>query len=296
MINEFSAMLSRVVSKKIIIKKELQDGLWNVKADKTQVEQILMNLSMNSVDAMPKGGDLIYKMSNFEYHQNKELFYPDMKKGKYVKLEIIDSGTGIPPQVLDKIFDPFFSSKEEGKGTGLGLSIVYGIIQSYGGVIDVESEINKGTHFSIFLPATTHKKTSNNIATFKIPKGKGKIMLVDDESMLRETVSHMLESMAYDVFLVNDGKEAVGFYEKKSNEIDLIIMDIQMPEMDGIEAASLIWGKDPEAKIIFSSGYADPARLDELRRKGIKEVLRKPYKMNDLAEAIHKSMNHSNHS
>ena len=274
----------------------MQNGLWNIEADKTQVEQILMNLSMNSVDAMPKGGDLIYRVSNFEFHQNKELFYPDMKKGRYVKLEIIDSGTGIPTQVLDKIFDPFFSSKEEGKGTGLGLSIVYGIIQSYGGIIDVDSEINKGTHFSIFLPATLRKETSAQVDSYNIPLGKGKIMLVDDESMLRETVSHMLESMEFEVALVNDGKEAVGFYEKEFSEIDLIIMDIQMPEMDGIEAANLIWEKNPGAKIIFSSGYADPVRLDELRRKGVKEVLRKPYKMKDLIEIIQKTMNYSNHS
>ena len=290
LINEFTAMLGRVVSRKITIKKELQDKLWNIEADKTQIEQVLMNLSMNAVDAMPKGGELTYRVSNFEFLQNKEIFYPDMKKGEYVKLEIIDTGTGIPSQVLDKIFDPFFSSKEEGKGTGLGLSIVYGIVQSCGGVIDVNSEINKGTHFSIFLPATSQKETSVESETYSMPVGEAKILLVDDESMLRETVSHMLESMKFKVVLVNDGKEAVGTYQKKSNEIDLIIMDIQMPEMDGIEAASLIWEKNPDAKIIFSSGYADPARLEELRRKGVKEVLRKPYKMKDLVDIIQKTM------
>jgi two-component system cell cycle sensor histidine kinase/response regulator CckA len=290
LINEFTAMLGRVVSRKITIKKELQDKPWNIEADKTQIEQVLMNLSMNAVDAMPKGGELTYRVSNFELLPNKEIFYPDMKKAEYLKLEIIDTGTGIPSQVLDKIFDPFFSSKEEGKGTGLGLSIVYGIVQSCGGVIDVNSEINKGTHFSIFLPATSQKETSMENETYSIPVGEGKILLVDDESMLRETVSHMLESMKFKVTLVNDGKEAVGTYQKKSNEIDLIIMDIQMPEMDGIEAASLIWEKNPDAKIIFSSGYADPARLEELRHKGVKEVLRKPYKMKDLVEIIQKTM------
>lgn len=296
LINEFLGMLSRVVNKKIIIKKELENDLWNIEADKTQIEQVLMNLSMNSVDAMPKGGELIYRTSNIEYTTDGETIYPDLKRGKYVKLEIIDTGTGIPSQLLDKIFDPFFSSKEEGKGTGLGLSIVYGLVQSYSGIIDVQSKIDNGTQFSIFLPATTKKETSKITSTYKIPVGTGKILLVDDEAMLRETVSHMLESMRYKVVLGEDGKEAVGMYNKNGNDIDLIIMDIQMPEMDGIEAADLIWKKNPNAKIIFSSGYADPAKLEELQRKGVKEVLRKPYKMDDLINIIQKTMNNSNHS
>lgn len=296
LIEEFLAMFSRVVNRKIIIKKELEDRLLNIEADKSQIEQILMNLSMNSVDAMPKGGELIYRTSNVEFQQDREVVYPDIKKGKYVKLEIIDNGTGIPPQFLDKIFDPFFSSKEEGQGTGLGLSIVYGLVQAYGGIIDVQSKIDKGTQFTIFLPATTKKETSRVIDAYKLPLGKGKIMLVDDEAMLRDTVSHMLESMNYKVIIVQDGKEAVGTYNNNADDIDLVIMDIQMPEMDGIEAADLIWKKNPEARIIFSSGYADPAKLEELQRKGVKELLRKPYRMDDLVSIIQKTMNNSTHS
>jgi len=296
LIKEFLGMFSRVVSRKIIIKKELYNRLWNIEADKSQIEQILMNLSMNSVDAMPKGGELIYRTTNIEFSHDREIVYPDMKKGKYVKFEIIDNGTGIPSQLLDKIFDPFFSSKEEGKGTGLGLSIVYGLVQAYGGIIDVQSKINKGTQFSIFLPATTKKRTSKVTDTYKLPMGTGKILLVDDEAMLTETVSHMLESMKYKVIIVQDGKQAVGMYNKNGDDIDLIIMDIQMPGMDGIEAADLIWKKNPKAKIIFSSGYADPVKLEELQRKGVKELLRKPYRMDDLVEIIQKTLNNQQHS
>lgn len=290
LIVEFSAMISRVVSRKIVIKKQLADNLSNIEADKTQIEQILMNLSMNAVDAMPKGGELIYRTSNVEFQQ-KEMIYPEMKKGKYVKLEILDNGTGIPSQFLDKIFDPFFSSKDaEGKGTGLGLSIVYGIVQSYGGTIDVQSEVNKGTQFNILLPTTPKKENLKVIDTYKMPVGNGKILLVDDEAMLRDTVSHMLESMEYDVVLAHDGEEALNIYQKESNKIDLIIMDIQMPKMDGFEAASMIWETNPEAKIIFSSGYADPSRIEDLRRKGVNELLRKPYKMNDLVDFIQRTL------
>lgn len=291
LVEEFLTMFSRVVSRKIAIKKELTSDLWNIEADKTQIEQILMNLSMNSVDAMPKGGELTYRTSNIKFSLDRAVIYPDMKKGMYVKLEIIDSGTGIPSQLLDKIFDPFFSSKEEGKGTGLGLSIVYGLVQSYGGIIDVQSKIDKGTQFNIFLPATNKRQTSKIRGTYKLPKGTGKILLVDDEAMLRDTVSHMLESMKYKVIMVQDGKQAVGIYDKNGNDIDLIIMDIQMPEMDGIEAADLIWKKNPDAKIIFSSGYADPARLEELQRKGVKDLLRKPYRMDDLVDVIQRAIN-----
>lgn len=296
LIEEFTAMFGRVVNRKISIRKHLEEGLWNMEADKTQIEQVLMNLSMNAIDAMPKGGELVYCTSNFKFSQNRELIYPEMKKGRYIKLEVIDTGTGIPPQILEKIFDPFFSSKGEGKGTGLGLSIVYGIVQSYGGVIDVKSAVNKGTHFTIFLPATAKKEKTKESDAYSLPVGDGKILLVDDEAMLRETVSHMLESIKYEVLIAHDGVEAVDVYEENLAEIDLVIMDIQMPRMDGFEAANLIWEKDPEAKIIFSSGYADPSRLEELRRKGVKELLRKPYRMKDLVEMIQKTINNSNHS
>jgi len=296
LINDLSEMIGRVVNRKITINKQLEDELWNIEADKTQIEQVLMNLSMNAVDAMPKGGELLYRVSNVELPQNGDIIYPDVKDGKYIKLEVIDTGTGIPSQILDKIFDPFFSSKDEGKGTGLGLSIVYGVIQSYGGMIDVQSEVNKGTYFKIFLPATSKPASPKIIDTYRTLNGNGKILLVDDESMLRDTVSHMLESMKFQVMIAHDGKEAVEIYGENPEKIDLIIMEIQMPVMDGFEAANIIWERNPKAKILFSSGYANPSGIAELRRKGVKELLRKPYKINDLVDMIQRTLSNGNHN
>jgi len=294
LIEEFFQMISRVVSKKIKIKKELANNVWNLKCDRTQLDQIIMNLTMNAIDAMPNGGELIYRTSNVEFQDNTQLPIPDMNPGKYVRFELTDSGCGIPFKNLDKIFDPFFSSKKESQGTGLGLSIVYGIIKGYNGFIDVKSEINSGTGFTIYLPSTQKRLTAKSDDNHQLLPGSGKILLVDDEELLINTVSHMLASLNYEVLIANNGIEAVKLHEKEDNGIDLTIMDIQMPEMDGIEAATTIWAKNPDAKIVFSSGYAEPIRLQELRKRGVNEFLKKPYKIKELIDIIRNTINGTN--
>jgi signal transduction histidine kinase/CheY-like chemotaxis protein len=294
LIEEFFQMISRVVSKKIKIKKELSEDIWNLRCDRTQLDQIIMNLTMNAIDAMPQGGELVYRTNNVEFQEDTQLPIPDMNPGKYVRFEIADTGCGVPSKYLDKIFDPFFSFKKESKGTGLGLSIVYGIIKGYNGLIDVRSEINTGTSFKIYLPPTQKKQKVTSDDNHQLLPGSGKILLVDDEELLRNTVSHMLTSLNYEVLIAHNGIEAVKLHEKKDNGIDLTIMDIQMPEMDGIEAATTIWGKNPDAKIVFSSGYAEPSRLQELRKRGVNEFLKKPYKIKDLVDIIQNTMNGTN--
>ena len=289
-VDDFSSMFNRIVSKKVQIKKELSENLWNIEADKTQIEQILMNMSMNALDAMPNGGQLIFRTSNIQTKEKQMLFSSEIKPGTYVKLEIADTGTGIPPQIIDKIFDPFFSSKKEGKGTGLGLSMVYGIIKSYNGYIDVRSEPNQGSQFSIYFPAVFKPIAQEPETPLNVQLGSGKIMVVDDEKMLQITLYNMLESMNYEVLIANNGREAIELFQQHAEELDVIIMDLQMPEMDGLEAALRIWKLKPDVKIIFSSGYADPARLNELRKLGVKEFLKKPYKIKELTDILERTM------
>jgi len=282
---DFIAMFRRVTDRKIEIKTDLSENLWKVEVDRGQIEQVLMNLSVNARDAMPGGGQIDYRTDNIEISESVSHFYPGLLPGKYVLLEIRDTGVGIPQDKLDKIFDPFFSDKK-GKGTGLGLSLVYGIVKGYGGFIDVTSEVNKGTKFSIYLPATFKEFSEEEEKKSTITLEKGKILLVDDEELLQETVSKLLESLDFEVVIARNGQEAVEKYEKMRSEIDLILMDLQMPVMDGFEAADKIWEKHPDARIVFSSGYADPGKIQELKKRGVKHFLKKPYKLQELVDII----------
>jgi len=242
---------------------------------------------MNSIDAMENGGTIVYRTENVEVKEATMLFSSRLEAGRYVRLDVEDTGEGIPAEILDKIFDPFFSSKAESKGTGLGLSTVYGIIKSHGGYIDVRSELGQGTVFSIYFPAVFKEEENEAGASRPVKKiVGGHVLLVDDEEMLQQTVSRMLENLNFEVTIARDGQEAVEIFRQNPKMFDLILMDIQMPNMDGIEAAKRIWQDYPDARIIFSTGYADPERLELLRRLGVKQILRKPYKIKDLVDII----------
>ncbi len=205
-VQEFIKMFRRVSDRKIEIMDELAPDLWNIKAEKGQIEQIMMNLSVNARDAMPDGGQLIFRTENFEYnHSSNSDINLKLNNGKYVKLEVEDTGNGVPEKYLDKIFDPFFSSKKEGQGTGLGLSVVYGIVKSHHGFIDVRSKENQGTVFRIFIPMCEEKTEKVQEHIDLIVSGSGTLLIVDDEEMIRETLKGMLESLNYKVIFASNG-------------------------------------------------------------------------------------------
>ena len=289
LIQEYQNMIGRVVNKSIEIRTQLDENLWNIEADRTQIEQILMNLSMNAVDAMPDGGTLLYRTENVEVVDSETLM-PHLKPGRYVKLEVVDTGIGMSKDILDRIFDPFFTAKKKEKGTGLGLSMVYGIVRSYRGYIDVYSQPGHGTRFSIYLPATMRIVQSTNGYTTEARPGEWSILVVDDEEMLRNSLKSMLATLKYRIFEASNGEQAVEVFKKHRSDIDLILMDIQMPVMDGLDAAKKIWEMDPDFPIVFSSGYAAPAKFDELRRRGAKNFLKKPYQLKDLVDIIERAL------
>ena len=295
MVSDFTKMFRRVLDRKIEIKEDLQKGLWNIKAEKAQIEQILMNLSVNSRDAMPGGGQLLFKTRNFNLRDNHDpALNLKLTPGKYICLEVSDTGTGIPQKYLDRIFDPFFSSKQDGQGTGLGLSVVYGIVKGHRGIIDVDSKENKGTHFKIYFPVSAEKQEKIKEISTNLVAGSGTLLIVDDEEMIQQTLKGMLESLNYKVIFAKNGKKALNIYKSRHTEIDAILMDIQMPVMDGVEAAEKILRIDPKARIVFTSGYAETRSFEKLRKMGYQLFLKKPYKITNLADIIQRVLTDKN--
>jgi len=290
-IQNFTQMFRRVLDRKIEIKQDLEANIWNIKADINQIKQVLMNLSVNARDAMPGGGVLTIRTRNTRITRSDKLLVdPSLRPGRYVLIEVEDTGEGIPEEHLDKIFDPFFTQKKGEKGTGLGLSIVYGIVRAYKGSIDVESAPGKGTRISLYLPTSVEKPKEEKKSDGELKKGSGQLLVADDEKMIQETLKRMLESLNYQVILADNGKEAVEIYETKKDEIDAILMDIQMPVMDGVEAAEKIYQFDANACIIFTSGYADLSRFERLKHIEHQYFLKKPYKIGVLSDIIKKAI------
>jgi PAS domain S-box-containing protein len=288
---EFIKMFRRVSDRKIEIVKKLASDLWNIKAEKGQIEQIMMNLSVNARDAMPAGGKLIFKTENVVIDTIDDSdINPKLGPGKYVLLEIADTGKGISNKLIDKIFDPFFSNKKDGQGTGLGLSVVYGILKAHRGVIDVQSREEQGTTFRLFFPMSEEEADKDYEVTENLVSGTGTLLVVDDEKMIQQTLKGMLESLNYKVLFADNGRKAIQAYKSKKREIDAILMDIQMPIMDGVEAAHKILEINPEARIIFTSGYAETKSFETLRKMGYQLFLKKPYKIGILADIIQRAL------
>ncbi len=287
-------MISHFLPKSITIETEtcLSNGIIN--GDGSHLYQVLLNLSLNAADAMPNGGKLIFRQKNVSQKQLINLF-PEATKQEYVALSVSDTGTGIPKEIINRIFDPFFTTKEKGKGTGLGLSIVHGIIKSHHGFISVDSENLKGTTFTIFLPTVSSESVSiedkkTNAQFNETSRLKLNILVVDDEKVIRESLIEYLRLLGHHVFISDDGINALYLFKKKQAEIDLIITDLGMPRMGGEEFVEKIFEINSKMKIIIASGYLDKSPKYDLLKKGVFDVISKPYKFNDLKRIINKVM------
>lgn len=263
-------------------------------ADPTQIHQVLMNLCVNARDAMSNGGTLRLEADNFFVDENYTQMNPEAKVGSYIVITVSDTGCGIPQELLKRIFEPFFTTKEFSKGTGLGLSTIVGILKNHGGFIDVESKVGLGSNFKVYLPVSDQMVTEE-IQQREMPKGKGElILIVDDEDTIRATNKATLESYNYRILTANDGIEAVSLYAQHPNEISLVLMDIEMPSMDGIRAIQVLCKLNPGIKIVAMSGLA--SNRDRLQRgfaDRIKEIgacvpafLSKPYTIKELLETV----------
>jgi two-component system, cell cycle sensor histidine kinase and response regulator CckA len=304
-LSDLTMLLRRLIGEKV--KLDLVHGrdLWPVKVDVSQFEQVVVNLAVNARDAMPDGGKLSVRTANVTAEEATQLAYKGMPAAEYVRIDVSDTGTGIPADIVDKIFEPFFSTKEVGKGTGLGLSTVYGIVKQTGGFIYVDSEPGKGTSFRIFLPRHHPEKevasdpapvngAAREAPTEAKPRtdltGQGTILLVEDEEGLRSLNARGLRSRGYSVIEASNGVEALEALEEKEGAVDLVVSDVVMPEMDGPTLLKTMRGKNPDLKIIFVSGYAEDAFEKSLPENQQFAFLPKPFTLSQLVAAVKETM------
>jgi PAS domain S-box-containing protein len=286
-IDKSATMFGRT-KKEIKIISDLQSDIWTVEVDRGQIEQALLNLYVNAWQAMPQGGDLYLKTENIvldaDFIDSKPY---KVEPGDYIKITITDTGSGIDAETQERIFEPFFTTKEMGRGTGLGLASVYGIIKSHGGYINVYSEAEMGTTFSIYLPASGKEvrlERKEPVAT--VSKGSGTILLIDDEEMIIKVAEELLQELGYKVLVARNGQGAIKLYEQGPDKIDLVIMDLIMPGMGGGETFDRLKEIDPDAKVLLSSGYSINGQASEILERGCDGFIQKPFNINQLSDKI----------
>jgi two-component system cell cycle sensor histidine kinase/response regulator CckA len=311
-LSDLTMLLRRLIGEKVVLEVVHGRDLWPVKVDISQFEQVIVNLAVNARDAMPKGGNLSVRTANVASEDSKNFPSKGMPQADYVLVEVSDTGVGIPQEIIEKIFEPFFSTKDVGKGTGLGLSTVYGIVKQTGGFIYVDSEVGNGSKFRIFLPR--YQRDADEVEA-DLPEadspaiagalaaadevlrtattdltGQGTILLVEDEEGLRTLNARGLVSRGYTVLEAGNGVEAMEILEKNGDSVDLVVSDVVMPEMDGPTLLKEMRRRNPELKIIFVSGYAEDAFQKHLPEHGQFAFLPKPFTLKQLVAAVKETM------
>ncbi len=284
LVEETADAISRT-RKEIIIHHELSEDLFAIEADQGQIEQVLFNLYINAADSMPSGGKIILKTLNVTHADMRSKLY-DPKPGNYVQLTVTDTGIGMDKRTQERIFEPFFTTKEMGRGAGLGLASVYGIVKSHGGYIEIESEKGHGTTFTIFLPACSKEIPRTIKSSERIIEGSGTILLVDDEEIVLETGVKLLERLGYSVLKAGSGIEAVEVYKDNKEAIDLVILDMIMPEVGGGETYDKMKKINPIVKVLLSSGYSSDGKAAEILKRGCKGFIQKPFNLQKLSGKV----------
>jgi PAS domain S-box-containing protein len=283
-IKKTSSLFSRT-KKEISIQRKPQQDLWPVEVDRGQIEQVLLNLYVNAWQAMPGGGTLFLETKNVILNENYvKPFY--VQPGNYVKISVTDTGVGMDHKTQQRIFDPFFTTKEMGRGTGLGLATVYGIIKSHGGIINVYSEKGRGATFTIYLPASEKKIEKEKKLPEKLLKGEETILLVDDEEVVINVSRMALEKLGYKVIMARSGQEAVEIYQNHKDGIDLVILDMIMPGMEGGKTFDFLKRINPDLRAILSSGYSINDEANGIIERGCQAFIQKPFSIGDLSLKI----------
>ena len=284
LIDKASALFGRT-QKGIRIHKKLAEGVWTVEVDRGQMEQVLLNLLVNAWQAMPQGGDLYLETQNVFLDEHHVQPF-EVNPGNYVKTSVTDTGIGMDEETRQRIFEPFFTTKERGRGTGLGLATVYGIIKGHEGFITVYSEPDRGTTFNFYIPASAKPAEEEKKEQATLRTGQGGILLVDDEEVILQVASQLLEKLGYTVFMAHNGREALDLYSQKAGEIDLVILDLIMPVMGGGETFQNLKKLNPGVKVLLSSGYSINGLAKEILDQGCRGFIQKPFALREISEKI----------
>ena len=285
LIDKSAAMFGRT-KKEIIIHKKLQEDLWSVNVDRGQIEQVLLNLFVNAWQAMPAGGNLFLQTDNVLLEEQDHDKPYTIGPGKYVRISVSDSGVGMDKATRERIFEPFFTTKAVGRGTGLGLASAYGIIKNHGGIINVYSEKGHGATFKIYLPASGKQLTKEKIRHETVLTGSETILLVDDEEMVAEIGKDMLEKLGYKTVVATGGNEAIKLLKTLRHEVDLVILDMIMPDMSGGETFNRLKAIKPDIKILLSSGYSLNGQASEIMQRGCNGFIQKPFNLKQISRKI----------
>ena len=292
-------MLERTIPKMITVELDLAPSIWSIQADPVQVEQVLLNLGGNAVDAMPEGGTLTIATRNIASDENFVLRQMETEPKHYVLMVVSDTGSGMDKETLAHIFEPFFTTKEVGRGTGLGLASVYGIIKKHGAHVLCDSEPGKGTTFMIYWPAIKDldRDTDQTVSAPAQKPARGNaqtIMVVDDEKDIGELTSEALQDFGYTVLLAASGEEAVALYDQQKASIEMVILDLNMPGMGGHQCLRELLKLNPDVRVLISSGYSAADQLKETMQTGAAGFIGKPYQLTELLDKVREILSGQN--
>jgi two-component system, cell cycle sensor histidine kinase and response regulator CckA len=280
-----TARMFQRTRKEIRIHEKIEPRVWTVKADRSQIEQVLLNLYINAWQAMPDGGQIYVETKNVVLDAAFAKGF-DIVPGRYVRISVTDTGTGIPTEIQPRIFEPFFTTKEIGRGTGLGLASAYGIIKNHDGAIDFCTEVGGGTTFHIFLPASDAVVSEPTAVTPDLASGRETILLVDDESIVVEVNRPMLEKLGYTVLTAEGGRQAIEVFEANQGRIGMVILDMIMPDLGGGAVFDHLKSVQPDVKVLLSTGYSISGQAEEIMARGCAGFIQKPFNIRMLSQKI----------
>ena len=290
LLTNLNKMFRRVIGEDIELVNNIAEGLGKVKADPGQIEQVIVNLTVNARDAMPDGGKLVFETANVDLDQEYARGHIQVTPGPYVVLSVSDTGKGMIPEVRQHIFEPFFTTKDAGKGTGLGLFMVYGIVQKHGGHIIVESEPGVGSIFKVYLPQADEQMEAarGELLEKRLPRGGETVLVVEDDKDLRSLMAQALKQQGYKALEAANGEEGLLLFDKYRQEINLVVTDIVMPVMSGFELTDLLMPLCAQMKVLYISGYPDNPALQKRYLNPETNFIPKPFSLEDLAIKVRK--------